>query len=82
MKQTAAVTVEELRQRETQLDQEIAQLESEGLLVEELDHQIDLLHRYNDIKDIAQLVIGRVAELDSVTVKSLHTKYNAPVDKD
>ena len=73
---------EELREREAQLDLEIAQLESEGLSVEELDHQIDLLHRYNDVKDVAQIVMGRLAELDSVTVKSLHEKYGAPACKD
>ena len=71
-------SLDDLLQKETQLDREIAQLVSENLSVEELDHQIDLLHRYNDIKDVAQIVMGRLAELENVTVKSLHQKYGAP----
>lgn len=71
-------TLDELRQKEAQLDREIAGLVSENLSIEELDRQIDLLHRYNDIKDVAQIVMGRLAELENVTVKSLHEKYGAP----
>lgn len=72
-------SLDDLLQREAQLDREIAELHSESLSIEELDHQIDLLHRYNDIKDIAQIVMGRLAELENVTVKSLHEKYGAPL---
>lgn len=74
--------MEELLRKEAELDEEIAQLHSEGLLAIELDHQIDLLHRYNDIKDAAQSVMGRLAELDGVTVKHLHDKYGAPISHD
>lgn len=73
------INIEDLLEKESKLDQEIVQLQQEGLSVEELDLQIDLLHRYNDIKDIAQIVMGRLAELEGVTVKSLHQKYNAPL---
>ena len=31
-----------------------------------------------DAKDVAQIVMGRLAELENVTVKSLHQKYGAP----
>lgn len=76
---TGMIDAADLRHREAQLDREIAELQSESLSVEELDHQIDLLHRYNDIKDAAQIVMGRLAELENVTVKSLHEKYGAPL---
>lgn len=72
-------SLDDLLQREKQLDREIAELQSESLSVEELNRQIHLLHRYNDIKDIAQIVMGRLAELENVTVKSLHEKYGAPL---
>ena len=72
-------SLEELSKHEMELDREIASLQSEGFMVEELDRQIDLLHRYNDIKDVAQMVLGRLAELEGVTVKSLHEKYDAPL---
>ena len=73
------LSVEDLRLKEALLDQEIAELQSESLSIEELDRQIDLLHKYNDIKDVAQIVMGRLAELENVTVKSLHEKYGAPL---
>ena len=77
--QLRKINIEDLRRKESELDQEIIQLQQEGLSIEELDHQIDLLHRYNDIKDIAQIVMGRLAELEGVTVKTLHQKYNVPL---
>lgn len=75
---TGARSLQELLEREAELDRQIAELRAEGLSVEELDEQIDLLHRYNDVKDAAQVVMGRLAELESVTVRSLHEKYGAP----
>lgn len=78
-KNKPAKSYEELCQHEAELDREIASLQSEGFVIEELDRQIDLLHRYNDVKDAAQMVMGRLAELEGVTVKSLHGKYDAPL---
>lgn len=34
------------------------------------------LHRYNDIKDATQEVLGRLAILEGVTVAEIHRKYN------
>lgn len=78
----SVASADELRLREAGLDEEIGRLQSEGLSIDELDSQINLLHRYNDIKDVAQIVMGRLAELEGVTVKSLHEKYGAPLCKD
>ena len=78
-KNKPAKSIEELCQHEAELDREIASLQSEGFVIEELDRQIDLLHRYNDVKDAAQMVMGRLAELEGRTVKSLHGKYDAPL---
>ncbi|KAF5886998.1 DNA repair protein SWI5, partial [Clarias magur] len=43
-----------------QLESDITLLESEGVCVHELDLHINLLHEYNDIKDIAQTLLGRL----------------------
>lgn len=42
--------------------------------------KIALLHEYNDVKDATQTIIGAVANIDQVTIKSLHLKYNLPLD--
>lgn len=41
---------------------------------------MDLMHRYNEIKDGMQIIIGALANVDNVTIKNLHEKYNLPTD--
>uniref|UniRef100_A0A8B9TFU3 DNA repair protein SWI5 homolog n=1 Tax=Anas platyrhynchos TaxID=8839 RepID=A0A8B9TFU3_ANAPL len=53
--------IEELRQKELALDQEIAQLMAEGYSLKELEKHIALLHEYNDIKDAGQMLLGNGA---------------------
>ena len=36
---------------------------------------IELLHRYNDMKDAGQLLIGRIAEIEGTTTKALYTAF-------
>lgn len=41
---------------------------------------IDLLHKYNEIKDAAQVVIGCIANIEKTTVKDIHQHLNLPLD--
>lgn len=41
---------------------------------------MDLLHEYNEIKDGTQIIIGALANVDNITIKSLHEKFNMPMD--
>ena len=68
-----------LIRREEELDKEISSLKDLGLEVEELQGHIKNLHEYNEIKDAAQIVLGRLAELEGVTVKEMHDKYGVTV---
>lgn len=67
-----------LIKQEADLDKEIAILKESGFQVEELQIHIDNLHKYNEVKDAAQLVLGRLAELEQVTLKEMHKKYSVP----
>nr|XP_057913114.1 DNA repair protein SWI5 homolog isoform X1 [Doryrhamphus excisus] len=72
--------VEELERSKRQLDAEIAQLESEGYRVEELDNHIDMLHEYNDIKDMGQSLLGRIAALRGTTTRELYSHFGLELD--
>lgn len=58
-----------------EVEAEIASLEAAGCRVEDLALYIDALHRYNEVKDAAQVVMGRIAVLDGVTVREVHSRY-------
>lgn len=66
-------------EQEAELDKEITSLKNSGYKTEELQSHIEALHRYNETKDAAQLVMGRLAELEGVTIKEIHEKYGVPV---
>lgn len=70
-----------LIRQEVDIDKHIAALTESGFKIEELQGHIDNLHRYNEVKDAAQLVLGRLAELEQVTLKEIHKKYNVPVSE-
>ncbi|XP_075295365.1 DNA repair protein SWI5 homolog [Opisthocomus hoazin] len=68
--------IQELKQKDLALDQEIAQLLSEGYSLEELEKHISLLHEYNDIKDAGQMLLGKLAVIRGVTTKQLYPEYD------
>ncbi|XP_010114083.1 PREDICTED: DNA repair protein SWI5 homolog, partial [Chlamydotis macqueenii] len=68
--------IEELKRKDLALDQEIAQLLSEGYSLEELEKHISLLHKYNDIKDAGQMLLGKLAVIRGVTTKQLYPEYD------
>ncbi|XP_065146821.1 DNA repair protein SWI5 homolog [Paramisgurnus dabryanus] len=70
----------ELRQTLDLLDSEIAQLEKAGFVEKELDQHIDLLHEYNDIKDIGQTLLGRLAGSRGLTTRDLYSHFGLELD--
>ncbi|CAN9504956.1 unnamed protein product [Ophioblennius macclurei] len=77
---SAAEEAAELQRRRAQLDAEISQLEAEGYSVEELDRHIDMLHEYNDIKDVGQTLLGRIAALRGTTTRDLYAHFGLDLD--
>lgn len=60
-------------------DREIKEL-SENYSINELQQHIDMLHEYNEIKDVAQMVIGKLAEHRGTTTKELYPEFNLELD--
>nr|XP_014337920.1 PREDICTED: DNA repair protein SWI5 homolog [Bos mutus] len=67
--------IQKLKEKKDMLDKEISQLLSEGYSVDELEDHISQLHEYNDIKDAAQMLLGRLAVIRGVTTKELYTEF-------
>eukprot|EP00823_Brevimastigomonas_motovehiculus_P000882 TRINITY_DN11136_c0_g1_i1.p2 TRINITY_DN11136_c0_g1~~TRINITY_DN11136_c0_g1_i1.p2 ORF type:complete len:107 (+),score=40.13 TRINITY_DN11136_c0_g1_i1:540-860(+) len=40
------------------------------------DEYITKLHAYNDIKDVVQMLMGRLAELEGVTTKDMYKRFD------
>ncbi|XP_076875190.1 DNA repair protein SWI5 homolog isoform X2 [Brachyhypopomus gauderio] len=72
--------VKELQTEVAHLESEIAVLQNEGIAEEELEQHVDLLHEYNDIKDIAQTLLGRLASLRGVTTRDLYGHFGMELD--
>ncbi|XP_052504243.1 DNA repair protein SWI5 homolog, partial [Budorcas taxicolor] len=67
--------IQKLKEKKDMLDKEISQLLSEGYSVNELEDHISQLHEYNDIKDAAQMLLGRLAVIRGVTTKELYPEF-------
>lgn len=66
-----------LNRNSVKLDREIAQLKSEGV-TDNLKPEMQALHDYNDIKDVTQVVLGYLADIENCTITDLYTKYSLP----
>ncbi|XP_051039834.1 DNA repair protein SWI5 homolog [Phodopus roborovskii] len=67
--------IQKLKEKKEMLDKEISQLVKEGYRVGELEDHISLLHEYNDIKDVAQMLLGKLALTRGVTIKELYPDF-------
>ena len=61
-------------------EKEIAQLEHEGLDVNDLNIYIDKLHEYNEIKDVGQMLIGHLALQKESTTSELYSKFGLSLE--
>ncbi|XP_035685320.1 DNA repair protein SWI5 homolog [Branchiostoma floridae] len=75
-----AAEVEALRKKEAELKEQIAQLEQEGYDVEDLPECIQVLHRYNEMKDVGQMLLGRLATLEGVTTREMYHEFDLELE--
>ncbi|XP_042541174.1 DNA repair protein SWI5 homolog [Dipodomys spectabilis] len=68
--------IQKLKDKREMLDKEIYQLISEGYSVDERDDHISQLHEYNDIKDVGQMLLGKLAVIRGVTTKELYPEFD------
>jgi len=67
--------IQRLEKEIEEQEEEISTLESEGYCSDDLELYIEKLHQYNEIKDTAQLVIGRVAIQRQTTTRALYPEF-------
>uniref|UniRef100_A0A2K5E9R5 DNA repair protein SWI5 homolog n=1 Tax=Aotus nancymaae TaxID=37293 RepID=A0A2K5E9R5_AOTNA len=67
--------IQKLKEKRDMLDKEISQFISEGYSVDELEDHITQLHEYNDIKDVGQMLMGKLAVIRGVTTKELYPEF-------
>ncbi|PNI69071.1 SWI5 isoform 4, partial [Pan troglodytes] len=67
--------IQKLKEKRDMLDKEISQFVSEGYSVDELEDHITQLHEYNDIKDVGQMLMGKLAVIRGVTTKELYPEF-------
>lgn len=71
-----AVNHVELQRERIRLAKLVANIPSEREMKSNLRQ---LMHDYNEIKDAAQAVIGALANVKCVTLKSLHEEFELPL---
>lgn len=55
-------------------------IESEDAESHEVKGVIEKLHRYNDVKDLAQALIGRLAVMEGCTTRELYPRFDLCLD--
>lgn len=71
--------VESLKLKLSETEKEIASL-AEEYSEHELQDHIQKLHEYNEIKDIGQILLGKLAEMEGLTTSHLYQRYDLTLD--
>ncbi|XP_017886370.1 DNA repair protein SWI5 homolog [Ceratina calcarata] len=85
VKENPLLTEEETREyfrlveQEKILDRQLSDWKAQEAEVRSTQETMSLLHEYNDIKDITQMVLGAIAMINKSTIKDLHEQYDLPV---
>lgn len=72
----------ELKEFEKVLDRELSDLRIQDREFCSTEETMDLLHRYNDIRDATQAIMGEIAVANATTVRSLYLRYGLSAEED
>ena len=77
-----ASEIQRLELRLEEVDKEIGVLVTDlGECCEkELQIHIDKLHEYNEVKDVGQLLLGKIAEVEGTTTAALYERFGLELD--
>ncbi|XP_060234751.1 DNA repair protein SWI5 homolog [Meriones unguiculatus] len=64
--------LQKLKEKQGRLDREMTRLAADGYWVMALEDHLSLLHEYKDVKDVAQMLLGKLAVIRGVTTKDLY----------
>lgn len=54
---------------------------SRGMDIEaDMNSYIDWLHRYNELKDAGQMLLGKLAELQGLTTKEMYGRFSLDLE--
>ncbi|CAL7938088.1 unnamed protein product [Xylocopa violacea] len=87
-KENILLTEEEIREynelveREKILDQELSDLKAQEIKFRSSQETMNLLHKYNDIKDATQMILGAKAVLNGTTIRDLYEQYGLSMEED
>lgn len=77
-KDSLVVQLKKLQEEELNLDKKIDCLLQNGVTTD-LKSEMQALHKYNEMKDLTQVVLGYLADSEQCTVAELHKRYNLPL---
>ena len=72
--------VEKLKTQLKDIDGNIEELTANGCHEDELKLHIDALHEYNEIKDVGQMLLGKIAEVEGTTTTALYERFGLDLD--
>ena len=72
--------VEKLKTQLKEIDGNIEELTACGCREDELKLHISALHEYNEIKDIGQMLLGKIAEVEGTTTTALYERFGLDLD--
>ncbi|XP_021375299.1 DNA repair protein SWI5 homolog isoform X1 [Mizuhopecten yessoensis] len=72
--------IQKLVDRTKTVQKDIDNLKNSGHDVTELKKHMDMMHQYNEIKDVGQMVLGRISELDGVRTRDLYSEYGLDIN--
>ena len=72
--------VEKIKTQLKEIDRNIEELSASGFCEEELKSHIDALHEYNEMKDVGQMLLGKIAEIEGTTTTALYDRFGLNLD--